>query len=117
MLKHFVFIRYQKDVPTEQTDAFCQSMYQLSDKIPEILALEIGKNTAHSDNNWDLTMLMLFQDESALQRCQGHPDYQSVLQDNDQYASDIACIGYEKPVKRHTEGSLASELCAQLAHL
>jgi hypothetical protein len=53
-----------------------ERLLSLRAEIPEILHLEVGRNVAYPQTNWDIVLVSEFADVEALERYQVHPAHQ-----------------------------------------
>jgi hypothetical protein len=47
--------------------------------IPEIVSLQVGRNIAHPDSNWDLVLIADFASLDDIETYHVHPDHQKVI--------------------------------------
>jgi hypothetical protein len=94
LLKHFVFFRYRPDTPREHIDAFSDKMRALTGKIPEIEALEIGRDEFGEERSWSLMLSMTFRSVEALRRYQTHAEHVAVMRFNDPYVTDVGSVDH-----------------------
>jgi len=59
--------------------AIIEGLESLPALIPEILALEVGRNVAPYADNWDLTLIADYESLDALEAYQVHPEHQRVV--------------------------------------
>jgi hypothetical protein len=56
-----------------------QQLLSLRGEITEIAHLEVGRNVAYPQANWDVVLVSEFADVEALERYQVHPAHQEVV--------------------------------------
>ena len=82
MLKHIVFFTF-KDTNHGTAQANAERartmLTALPRRIPEIKALEVGRNIAEGPAAAHLALTTAFEDEAALERYRVHPEHQEVV--------------------------------------
>ena len=79
MLKHVVLMKFKADVVEKDIADLERGLGALSEKIPEILGYEFGRDVVRSERSYDFALLSSFADLEALKRYQVQPDHQIVL--------------------------------------
>ena len=81
MLKHLVSWRLSEADDATQAERARQVIAGLSSLVgvvPSIRALAVGRDVVHGDTNWDLGVVIDFDDEAGLEAYQVHPERQKV---------------------------------------
>lgn len=94
MLRHYVFIRYQKDTPEAHIAEFCRQIQALQPVISEIRQLEIGRDILQDARSWDLVLIMRFDSVAALRHYQQHAAHQEVMAFNQPQVADVASVDF-----------------------
>ncbi len=71
-----------------------QRLLALRGVIDEIEHLEIGRNVAYPQANWDVALVSQFADAEALERYQVHPAHQEVVGFVRSVVAERACVDY-----------------------
>jgi hypothetical protein len=58
-------------------DTIRTALEALPELIPEIRALQVGRNIAYLDSNWDVVLVADYDSLDALEAYQVHPDHQA----------------------------------------
>ena len=59
----------------EQAATIAATLTALPAVIPEILALQVGTNSAYADSNWDVVLIADYDSLAGLEAYQVHPDH------------------------------------------
>jgi hypothetical protein len=96
MLKHIVLIKLNPDAPAGASSQIMAALRGLPAEIPEILALDVGKNVVESDRNLDIGLVVEFADRAALDRYAAHPAHVAVVKDHIQPAAQrLVVVDFE----------------------
>ena len=76
MIKHIVFTKFRD--PDESVPAAIAMFADLPGKIPEIRSIETGRDVMHSERNFDMALIVTFDDLEALKRYDSHPAHQEI---------------------------------------
>jgi len=82
MLRHLVTWRLAADTDRqrrEDADTIVGELRGLVALIPEIRALTVAPNAAAVEGNWDLALVIDFDDEAGLRTYLPHPEHQRVV--------------------------------------
>ncbi|GKT08034.1 Dabb family protein [Desulforhabdus sp. TSK] len=79
MLKHVVFMKFNKSATDEGIADLEQGLGRLPAVIPEIKGYEFGRDIIHSERSYDFCLVSSFDDLEAMKRYQVHPDHVVVL--------------------------------------
>ena len=60
-------------------DTIRTALEALPPLIPEIRALQVGRNIAYPDSNWDVVLVADYDSLDALEAYQVHPDHQAAV--------------------------------------
>lgn len=60
-------------------DTIRTALEALPELIPEIRSLQVGRNIAYPDSNWDVVLVADYDSLEALEAYQVHPDHQAVV--------------------------------------
>jgi len=60
-------------------DTIRTALEALPELIPEIRALQVGRNIAYPDSNWDVVLVADYDSLDALEAYQVHPDHQAAV--------------------------------------
>ena len=93
-LHHYIMLKYRPGVPDAHVDEFCQRMMALTDSIPELNELDIGRDILHEERSWSLLLSMRFDSIEQLRAYQQHPAHQAVMGFNAPWVSDVAAIDF-----------------------
>jgi len=97
MLKHIVLIQLKPDAPASAADRIMAALRELPTSIPEIAALDVGRNVVDSERNLDLGLIVDFADRAALDRYAAHPDHVAVVQEYIQpVAQRLVVVDFEQ---------------------
>ncbi|SIS18397.1 Dabb family protein [Microbacterium sp. RURRCA19A] len=66
------------DTRALHAEQIAERLLSLRGRIPEIEHLEVGRNVAYPQTNWDVALVSEFADVEALERYQVHPAHQEV---------------------------------------
>lgn len=61
----------------------------------DILALQVGRNVAYPESNWDVVLVGDYPDLDALERYQVHPEHQRVVQIVRQLVSARSAVDFQ----------------------
>ncbi len=73
------------------------ALMRLSAKLPEIRALEIGEDIGIGRDPWDMVLIMTFDDASALDLYQNHPEHKEISAFVAKVRSRRACVDFTIP--------------------
>lgn len=79
MLKHVVFMKFNKSATDAGIADLEQGLGRLPGVIPEIKGYEFGRDIIHSERSYDFCLVSSFDDLEAMKRYQVHPDHVVVL--------------------------------------
>ncbi|BFM51391.1 Dabb family protein [Marinomonas sp. THO17] len=96
MLQHYVFIKYQDNVPGAHINSFIEKMQALRHSIVEIKALHIGRDELKENRSWDLILDMQFDSLEDLRHYQSHPEHQAAMAFNSPHVADVGAIDFHK---------------------
>jgi hypothetical protein len=68
MFRHIVLVRWKPDVEEEAKTSVQLAISALAAQVPEIVALQMGLDVGRGPNNYDLAVVIDFQDRSGFGR-------------------------------------------------
>ena len=98
MIRHIVCWKLtatDADTKSAHADEIARLMNELPALIPEVRALQVGKNTLYPEVNWDVVLVADFDDADALERYASHPEHQRVGTYIGQVRSDRIAVDFE----------------------
>ena len=82
MLHHFVLLRLKADITPQQTDAFIDKAREVLGPIPGVQNLRVGFGIGmKSERSHPIALIMDFEDETALEAYQVHPEHQRFVKE------------------------------------
>ena len=80
MLKHIVVFEFKADAPSDAAERALEALRALPASIPEIVSLEAGANVVESERNYDLGLIVEFENRAALDTYIAHPDHVAAVE-------------------------------------
>jgi hypothetical protein len=94
MLRHFVFIKYKQDTSDAHIDEFVRRTRALSESIPVLRELEVGRDVLHTPRSWDVMLAMRFDSLEELREYQLHPAHQALMAFNNPQVAEVGSVDY-----------------------
>jgi hypothetical protein len=82
MLRHIVTWKMNGQTSHErqrQAEQVVEAIAPLRDLVPTVKALDLYINELNAEKNWDVTVIVDFEDEEGLEIYANHPEHQEVL--------------------------------------
>lgn len=99
MIKHIVMWKLKDEAAgaTKQENALKlkDSLESLTDKIPSLIAAEVGINFNPSDAAYDVVLYSEFEDHEGLNAYQSHPEHVKIVDFVGEIRTDRAVVDYE----------------------
>jgi quinol monooxygenase YgiN len=73
MLRHAAMFRFRDDATEEQKVAARDALAGLRDKVPSVRALTVGFDIRRNPRNWDMLLVVDFDDKAGLEAYFAHP--------------------------------------------
>ena len=94
MLRHFVFIKYKQGTSDAHIDEFLERTRALSESIPMLCDLEVGRDVLHTARSWDVMLAMRFNSLEELHEYQVHPAHQALMAFNNPQVADVGSVDF-----------------------
>ncbi|MDZ7740258.1 MAG: Dabb family protein [Bacteroidota bacterium] len=99
MIKHIVMIKLKDfssaDEKTSHARKFKQMLLDLVDKVPELLAMEVGLNFNEKPAAYDIVLISEFESREELDNYRIHPEHVKVLEYLREIMESTAVVDYE----------------------
>ncbi|SDO92687.1 Stress responsive A/B Barrel Domain [Microbacterium sp. ru370.1] len=82
------------DTRALHAEQISERLLALREVIDDISHLEVGRNVANPQSNWDVALVSEFADVDALERYQVHPAHQEVAGFVRSVVSERSCVDY-----------------------
>lgn len=94
MVKHVVLFKFKPETDAGQIEHLAVGLGALPDTISEIREFVFGRDVLHTERSYDFGLVSLFDDLSALERYQVHPDHQRVVAHVKQICSAVVAVDF-----------------------
>lgn len=94
MLTHVVFFKFNPGTSETDIKHVEQALQKLPSVIDEIREFRVGRDIIQSDRSYDLALVSAFEDLSAMQRYQVHPEHQKVVDFVKTLTSSIVAVDF-----------------------
>lgn len=94
MLRHFVFIKYRAGTSDAHIDEFVRRTRALTESIPTLRDLEVGRDVLHTARSWDVMLAMRFNSLGELREYQAHPAHQALMAFNNPRVADVGSVDF-----------------------
>lgn len=99
MIKHIVMWRLKNEAAgatkEENAQKLKESLESLVDKVPSLIAAEVGINFNPSDAAFDVVLYSEFEDREGLTAYQNHPEHRKIIDYVGEIRTDRAVVDYE----------------------
>ncbi len=95
MIKHIVFFKLKNENKKNNVEKLNQALLSLKSKIEVINSIETGINIAHSERAFDLSLIVMLENEQALEEYRNHPEHMKVLELIKEINDQIAVVDYK----------------------
>jgi len=95
MIKHIVLFNIISENKDENTAKVVSELQNLSEKIKELLFLEIGTNFSDRPNSYDIILVSHFKSVTDLDTYRNHPEHVKVVQKISPYIEKSAVCDYK----------------------
>jgi hypothetical protein len=95
MLKHVVFFKFKPEAGSADIADLENSLRALPAVIPEIREFVVGRDVVRSERSYDLALISAFDDLSAMNRYQVHPDHQAVVAKVKALCNGVVAVDFE----------------------
>jgi len=98
MIKHIVTWKLTATDDAGKTAAFEEisaALLPLAQSVPSVVSLEVGRNAAYPDTNWDIAIFAEFESIAGLEEYQVHPEHVKAAAVVRANVSERAAIDYE----------------------
>jgi hypothetical protein len=95
MLKHVVFFKFKPEAVADEIADLENSLRALPAVIPEIREFVVGRDVVRSERSYDLALISAFDDLSAMNRYQVHPDHQAVVAKVKALCNGVVAVDFE----------------------
>ena len=96
MLRHFVFIKYKQDTSDAHIDEFIRRRRALTESIPVLRDLEVGRDELHTPRSWDVMLAMRFHSLEELREYQVHPAHQALMAFNNPQVAEVGAVDFHE---------------------
>ena len=95
MLKHVVFLKFNKECPESAICEIEKGLAELPGIIPEIMEFQSGRDVVRSERSYDFALVSGFENLEAMRRYQAHPAHQKVLVKIREHCESILVVDFE----------------------
>jgi hypothetical protein len=95
MIKHVVFFKFKPEAGSAEIADLENSLRALPAVIPEIREFVVGRDVVRSERSYDLALISAFDDLSAMNRYQVHPDHQAVVAKVKALCNGVVAVDFE----------------------
>lgn len=71
--------RFRPEVTEDEIDAIHQQLLELPGLVPEVRSFSVGRDAGISEGNWDMVVVVGFDDEAGYVTYAAHPDHQPTI--------------------------------------
>jgi hypothetical protein len=95
MLTHIVIWKYRPDVDETARQEHINRLRSLDKLLPGIISLKVGKDILKLARSYDTGLVILFEDQEALDAYTIHPDHQAVVEFGKTISETVASVDFE----------------------
>ena len=94
MVRHFVFIKYKPGTSDAHIDEFLQRTRALTESIPVLRDLEVGRDVLRTARSWDVMLAMRFNSLEELREYQTHPAHHALMAFNNSQVVEVGSVDF-----------------------
>jgi hypothetical protein len=79
LFTHIVMFRFRPDVTEDEIEAVHQQLLELPGLVPEVRSFSVGRDAGVSEGNWDMVVVVGFDDDAGYLTYAAHPDHQPAI--------------------------------------
>lgn len=95
MIRHVVFFKFKAGLSAEDKQGFFRSLQELPERVPGIMALEVGEDFMRSPRSYDVALIETFADRAALDHYSSHLSHLPVIARAREICESIVAVDFE----------------------